>query len=109
DTIVAGGDQACDPHQRGFGPLRPNDLIILDIFPRVVATGYFGDMTRTFLRGRASDAQRRLVATVRAAQLAALRMIRAGVDGKAVHTKVADTFIAAGYQTKHTKNVSVGY
>src|SRR5690606_23170450 len=30
DTIVAGGDQACDPHCRGSGPLRPNELIIVD-------------------------------------------------------------------------------
>ena len=33
-TIVAGGDQACDPHERGSGPLRANSLIIIDIFPR---------------------------------------------------------------------------
>lgn len=109
DTIVAGGDQACDPHNRGSGPLRPNELIILDIFPRVTETGYFGDMTRTFLRGRASDAQRKLVATVRAAQLAAIKMIRTGVDGRAVHQKVSDTFIAAGYKTRHTRNGSVGF
>ena len=109
NTIVAGGDQACDPHNRGTGPLRPNELIILDIFPSVTDTGYYGDMTRTFLRGRASDAQRQLVATVRAAQLAAIRMIRTGVDGQKVHQKVAATFVAAGYQTKHTKHGSVGY
>jgi Xaa-Pro aminopeptidase len=109
NTIVAGGDQACDPHNRGTGPLRPNELIILDIFPSVTNTGYYGDMTRTFLRGRASDAQRKLVATVRAAQLAALKMIRTGVDGQKVHQKVAATFVEAGYQTKHTKNGSVGY
>jgi len=109
DTIVAGGDQACDPHNRGSGPLRANDLIILDIFPRVTETGYYGDMTRTFLRGRASDAQRKLVATVRAAQVSAIKMIRTGVDGQKVHQKVAATFLEAGYKTKHTKNGSVGY
>ncbi len=109
NTIVAGGDQACDPHNRGTGPLRPNELIILDIFPSVTETGYYGDMTRTFLRGRASDAQRKLVTTVRAAQLAAIKMIRTGVDGQKVHQKVAATFVEAGYKTKHTKNGSVGY
>ena len=109
DTIVAGGDQACDPHNRGTGPLRPRELIILDIFPRVTETGYYGDMTRTFLRGRANDAQRRLVATVRAAQLAALKVIRTGVDGRAVHQRVSDTFTAAGYQTRATKNGSIGF
>src|SRR3954468_5208052 len=30
NTIVAGGDQACDPHERGFGPLKADSLIILD-------------------------------------------------------------------------------
>ncbi|MEO6875125.1 MAG: Xaa-Pro peptidase family protein [Opitutaceae bacterium] len=109
DTIVAGGDQACDPHNRGSGPLKANDLIILDIFPRVTETGYYGDMTRTFLRGCASDAQRQLVAVVRAAQLAALKAIRTGVDGREVHLKAANTFIAAGYKTTHTKNGSVGF
>jgi Xaa-Pro aminopeptidase len=109
DTIVAGGDQACDPHEVGTGPLRPHQLIIIDIFPRVLKTGYFGDMTRTYLRGRASEAQRRLCATVRDAQRAALRMIRAGVDGRDVHELVNFVFTRAGYATKHGRNGSTGF
>jgi len=109
NTIVAGGDQACDPHDRGSGPLRPHELIIVDIFPRVTATGYYGDMTRTFLRGRASEAQQRLVAAVRAAQLAAIKMIRAGVNGRAVHNRVVEVFAAGGFETKHTARGSVGF
>jgi len=35
-------------------------LIILDIFPRDGKTGYWGDMTRTVVRGRASEQQRKL-------------------------------------------------
>lgn len=109
NTIVAGGDRACDPHERGSGPLRPGELIIIDIFPRVTATGYHGDMTRTFLRGRASDAQRALVAAVRAAQLAALQEIRAGVNGRDVHRAVVDVFSARGFETKHTPRGAVGF
>jgi Xaa-Pro aminopeptidase len=109
DTIVAGGDQACDPHERGSGPLRPHELIIIDVFPRVVKTGYFGDMTRTYLKGRASEAQRRLVATVRVAQKLATKTIRASVDGRLVHRAVTDCFAAAGYETKHGKKGSVGF
>ncbi len=109
NTIVAGGDQACDPHERGSGPLRANELIIVDVFPRVTASGYFGDMTRTFLRGRASDAQRALVAAVRAAQLAALRTIRAGVNGREVHRRVNEVFTARGFETKRTARGSVGF
>jgi Xaa-Pro aminopeptidase len=108
-TIAAGGDQACDPHNQGSGPLRPNQLIIVDVFPRVTATGYFGDMTRTFLRGRASEPQRALVAAVRAGQLAALRTIRAGVNSQAVHGKVVDVFTARGYKSRATRRGSVGF
>jgi Xaa-Pro aminopeptidase len=109
NTIAAGGDQACDPHQRGYGPLRANELIIVDVFPRVTATGYHGDMTRTFLRGRASDAQRALVAAVRAAQLAALGAIRAGVNGRAVHGTVTAVFAARGYETRISPQGSIGF
>ncbi|HKB57316.1 MAG TPA: M24 family metallopeptidase [Lacunisphaera sp.] len=109
DTIVAGGDQACDPHERGSGPLRPHELIIIDIFPRVVKTGYFGDMTRTYLKGRPREVQRRLVATVREAQKRATQVMRAGVDGRLVHTAVTKCFADAGYMTRQTKNGSVGF
>lgn len=109
NTIVAGGDQACDPHERGSGPLRPHELIIIDIFPRVTATGYHGDMTRTFLRGRASDAQRALVAAVRAAQLAALKAVRAGANGRHVHGKCVEVFAARGFETKRTDHGAVGF
>ena len=108
-TIVAGGDQACDPHNRGSGPLRPSELIIIDIFPRVSKSGYHGDMTRTYLRGKASDAQRNLVSTVRSAQTEALRVIRAGIDGKEVHQRVVETFTRAGFETRRTKIGSVGF
>ena len=108
-TIAAGGDQACDPHERGHGPLRANELIIVDVFPRVTATGYHGDMTRTFLRGRASEAQRALVAAVRAAQLAALPTMRAGVNGREVHAKVVEVFTARGFATRRTPRGSVGF
>ena len=98
NTIAAGGDQACDPHERGSGPLRPHELIIVDVFPRVSASGYHGDMTRTFLRGQASDAQRALVAAV-----------RAGVTGRAVHEAVLATFAARRYETRHTPQGSSGF
>ena len=109
DTIVAGGDQACDPHERGSGPLRPHELVIIDVFPRVTKTGYFGDMTRTYLKGRPREVQRRMVATVFDAQRAALKTMRAGVDGREVHRAVTDTFDEAGYETKRSKQGSVGF
>lgn len=108
-TIVAGGRQACDPHEAGHGPLRPNELIIVDVFPRVQKTGYHGDMTRTFLKGRASPAQRKLVATVRAAQQAALAAIKAGVKGSTVHAAAEKVFCDEGYQTERRGGGFVGF
>jgi Xaa-Pro aminopeptidase len=108
-TIAAGGDQACDPHNTGTGPLRANELIIVDVFPRVSATGYHGDMTRTFLRGRANDAQKAIVAAVREAQKRALGAVRAGVNGTEVHRRVSETFLSRGFETRRTPRGSIGF
>jgi Xaa-Pro aminopeptidase len=108
-TIVAGGDQACDPHERGYGPLYSDSLIILDVFPRDAKTGYFGDMTRTVLRGRASEAQRKLWNTVKAGQALALQRIKAGVDGMTIHKAIQQLFESRGYPTGVRKGRRVGF
>jgi Xaa-Pro aminopeptidase len=108
-TIVAGGDQACDPHERGFGPLYANSLIILDVFPRDAKTGYFGDLTRTVLRGRAGEAQRNLWDTVKAGQALALKKIKAGVDGVTIHKAIQELFAERGFPTEVRKGRRVGF
>ena len=75
-TIVAGGRQACDPHEKGHGPLRAHEPIILDVFPRSQKTGYFGDITRTVVKGRASETVRRLYDTVARGQEIGFEKIR---------------------------------
>ena len=109
NAIVAGGVQACDPHERGHGPLKPNSLIILDVFPRDAKTGYFGDMTRTVVRGKASEAQRRLWHTVLEAQKGALKAMRPGVDGKKLQDQVREFFDKQGYLTKLDNGRNVGF
>ncbi len=108
-TIVAGGDQACDPHERGCGPLYANSLIILDVFPRDAKTGYFGDMTRTVLRGRASEAQRKLWETVKAGQALALKKIKASVDGMTIHKAIQNLFRERGFPTEVRNGKNVGF
>ncbi len=109
NTIVAGGDQACDPHERGFGPLKADSLIILDIFPRDARSGYFGDMTRTIVRGRASEGQRRLWEAVREGQTLALRKMKPGVDGLKLHNEVKQLFTDRGFPTEVRKGRQVGF
>jgi Xaa-Pro aminopeptidase len=98
-TIVAGGKQGCDPHEAGHGPLFANELLILDIFPRSQKTGYFGDITRTVVRGHASEAARKLYDTVLRGQLLAFNKIRAGVPTHDIHAAVQEFFTQEGYKT----------
>lgn len=109
DTIVAGGEQACDPHERGHGPLRGGELIILDIFPRDARTGYFGDMTRTVVRGTASEAQRKLWTTVQEGQRHAIEATRPGADGKKIHEAITKLFKSRGFPTEKRDGRHVGF
>ncbi len=99
-TIVAGGRQGCDPHEKGHGPLRANEPIILDIYPRSQKTGYFGDITRTVVRGRANEPVRRLYDTVLQGQKLAFNKMRAGARTNEVHKSVLDLFEKQGFRTK---------
>lgn len=98
-AIVACGRHGVDPHDEGSGPLRAHQPIILDIFPRSLETRYWADMTRTVVRGRASEGLKRMYRAVADAQAAGLRTIRDGVDGKAVHQAVLDVYQDYGYKT----------
>ncbi len=100
DCIVACGDQACDPHERGSGPLVAHQLIILDIFPRDARSGYFGDMTRTVVRGTASEAQRNLWETCLEGQHRALEAMKPEAPGLAIHEGIKRFFAESGYPTE---------
>lgn len=100
DTIVAGGLQACDPHERGSGPLRAHQAIILDIFPRDPRTGYFGDITRTVVKGRPAEALRRMRAIVAQGQKRILRQLRPGLNGQRAQDELRAWFRQKGYPTE---------
>jgi Xaa-Pro aminopeptidase len=98
-TIISSGNQCVDPHNEGSGPVKANTSIIFDIFPRSQHNGYFGDLSRTVVRGRASDKLKEIYATVQAGQEIGYRQIRDGVNGKDVHQNILDMFAARGFPT----------
>ena len=98
-TITAGGSQAADPHDRGHGPLRAGESIILDIFPKDQTSRYYADMTRTFVKGEPNEGLQEMYDAVLESQEAALAMIRAGVNGREVHRKVSEVLHDKGYKT----------
>ena len=108
-TIVAGGDQACDPHNEGSGPLPAHRSIIFDVFPRSATTRYFADMSRTVLRGTASPELKRLHQAVKDAQEEAISKVRAGAAGTKIHQGICDRFDAAGYRTGLVNGRMQGY
>ncbi|HLG43551.1 MAG TPA: Xaa-Pro peptidase family protein [Nitrospirales bacterium] len=108
-TIIAGGVQACDPHNEGTGPLKANEPIVMDVFPRHMTTRYFADMSRTVVKGRPSRAMQRLYDTVLAAQEEAIASVRDGADGQEIHAAVLSRFEAAGFKTGRVQGRMQGF
>ena len=102
ETIVAGGSQAADPHDRGSGPLRANEPIVIDIFPRSKATKYHADMTRTFCVGEPSGELRERYELTEAALDAALDAVEPGNTGEDVHAAACEVYEDAGHPTFRT-------
>jgi Xaa-Pro aminopeptidase len=98
-TIVAPGVQGVDPHNEGSGPILPHQSLVLDVFPRSTKTRYWADMTRTVVRGRASDQLKRMYDAVVAAQLRGIELCADAVDGQAVHQEVTAVLERAGFET----------
>lgn len=97
-SIVAGGTQGADCHNRGTGPLKTGELIIIDVFPMHTASRYFGDCTRTVVHGDVpADAARMHEAVVKA-KADAIGATRAGVSGEDVHNAASSAIRAAGFE-----------
>lgn len=99
ETIVAAGAQSADPHERGAGPLRAGEPIVIDIFPQHASHGYWGDLTRTVLRGRAAPEFRNMYRAVKAAHGAALARVKPGVNTADVHGAAMRALEQRGYKT----------
>jgi Xaa-Pro aminopeptidase len=109
NTIVASGDQGCDPHNRGTGAVHPDQTLILDVFPRSGDSHYFADMTRTVVKGTPTEAVRHLYSAVLEAQEVGISGVRHGVNGKDVHTEVKKVFERLNYKTEPRNGKMVGY
>ena len=98
-TIIAPGVQAVDPHNEGSGPLRANEPIVIDVFPQHAKSRYFADITRTVVKGKASDKVQKMFNAVKEGQEIAYRMIKDGVDGMVVHNAILELFNSLGFKT----------
>lgn len=95
--IISCGADAAMPHHQGSGPLCPHQTIICDIFPQDRTLGYFGDMTRTYVKGEPTNEVLKMYETVLRAQQAALAALRPGVSVRSVYEISKEIIAAEGY------------
>ncbi len=99
NTICAGGLQGAQPHNTGSGVILADFPVVLDIFPRSASTGYWGDLTRTVVKGNPSDFMRRAYDAVLEAREFAKTCIKVGALPSEIH-KCAENILAKhGFST----------
>ncbi|RMG90990.1 MAG: aminopeptidase P family protein [Zetaproteobacteria bacterium] len=108
-TIVACGKESSDPHNTGHGFLRAGQPIIIDIFPRLQDSGYWGDMTRTFVKGRPNKKLSAMHEAVREAQKIGLDMVQAGINARTIHERILAFFTEKGFVTGMRRGRQVGF
>ncbi|MBL8030810.1 MAG: aminopeptidase P family protein [Candidatus Doudnabacteria bacterium] len=97
EMVVSCGSHAAIPHHRGKGALRPHATIVCDIFPRHKKSGYYADMTRTYVKGEPSEQVRKMYQAVADAQRKGFEIIRTGMSSLDVHDQVEQVFLDAGF------------
>ncbi|MDQ6952225.1 MAG: Xaa-Pro peptidase family protein [Mariprofundaceae bacterium] len=98
-TIVACGKQACDPHNIGSGFIYAHEPIIIDIFPRLLDCGYWGDMTRSYVKGKASPDIKKMYQTVLEGQDIGLEKVYSGAKTRDIHQSILNHFEQQGFPT----------
>jgi Xaa-Pro aminopeptidase len=101
DIIVACGSKGSDPHYFGDpqDKLKANQPIILDIYPRNVQKRYWTDMTRTIVKGKASDKVKKMFNAVLEARNVSIDAIQAGALGSDIYDVCCDVLEKTGYET----------
>lgn len=97
-SIVAAGKEGGDCHNRGTGPIRTSETVIIDIFPRNKRTLYNGDCTRVVVHGEVPPVVAKMHKAVVDAKASAIAATRAGVTGADVHAATMGVLREYGYE-----------
>ena len=109
--LIAAGSrrQTSMPHHTGSGVLMAGEAIILDFFPRDLASGFHGDITRTVVKGKAGAGLRKMYEAVRKAEKKTSSMLRPGVSCRKLHVTALKVFREAGFVTGRRKGRARGF
>jgi Xaa-Pro aminopeptidase len=99
-TIFAVGRGSADPHEVGHSssPVKAGTPIVFDLFP-VGPDGYWFDLTRTLVVGKAKPLVKRMFETVLEVQLHSLDSIRENLPARELMNSACDLFERRGFKT----------
>jgi Xaa-Pro aminopeptidase len=100
-TVIAPGPQGADPHHEGAGPIPPHVPVVVDIFPRDLRSGCWGDLTRTLCVGEPPPELVNWHRHVREAQRRATDAVRPNVSGGELNQIAMDYLAEHGFATRH--------
>lgn len=98
-VIVADGCQAGALREPGAGPIHAHQPLLLAIAARSNKTGYHGEITRTVVRGRASDAVRAMNAAVCSVQEGLIELVHEGARASTIHQAIRSQLAQAGFRS----------
>jgi Xaa-Pro aminopeptidase len=99
EFVVSHGAQTAIGHEMGFGEIKPNEPIVIDLWPRDRESSCYADMTRTFVIGKPDQELVEFHRLVHQALKQSIAAIKAGVAGRDVYVQVCELFHEAGYPT----------
>ena len=108
-TICAGGFQGSQPHNTGSGVLYADSPVVMDIFPRSAENGYWGDLTRTVVRGTPADIVKKAYEAVLEAREHAKRLIAPGANPREIHLAAAGVLEKHGFYTGRGEKGDYGF
>jgi Xaa-Pro aminopeptidase len=102
-TIAASGKTTGNPHKVGEGAIKAHTPIVIDIFPKG-QHGYFGDMTRTFVKGDVPEQIQEMHSACLEALEDALDEVKAGLAAEKVHRTALETVKSHGFDDEEEHN-----
>ncbi|MGA8718572.1 MAG: Xaa-Pro peptidase family protein, partial [Solirubrobacteraceae bacterium] len=101
--IVAHGAQSASGHDMGSGPIKPDEPVVIDLWPMDLESACYADMTRTFVIGQAPAELRKYFDLTRESLARSLDAVRPGVPGSEVFRISCEPYERAGLPTQLSK------
>jgi|APHM01.1.fsa_nt_gi Xaa-Pro aminopeptidase len=95
-SVAASGKTTGEPHKLGEGHIKAHQPIVVDIFPKG-ENGYFGDMTRTFVKGKVPEKIEKMHEASVEALKNSLQEVEPGINAEDIHETALETVRSHGF------------